>query len=370
MNGEKRQALLKGAGLIFAAVILFYLLVWLVDDVLNGMFKEWFYARFLSNASYSSLWRWPELKGFFITLFLIWLVLLVLIAGLVAHLNGRYCCKKQAQVLSQYLSAMSVSPDRLPALPDVYTEVEGKLAKLAVQAQRNQQLMEIEMQRKNDLITYLAHDLKTPLASVIGYLNLLEECPDLPAEQRAKYIGITLEKAYRLEQLINEFFDIIRFNLQSIIIHYEKINLPLMLQQMADEFYPLVSPQHKEIKVSAPESFTIWGDSDKLARVFHNILKNAVAYSYEDSVIYIAVQPVGEAVLLTFTNHGNPIPAQNLDTIFEKFYRLDASRSSQTGGAGLGLAIAKEIVEAHQGTISVKSDVEKTVFTVKLPIKI
>jgi two-component system, OmpR family, sensor histidine kinase VanS len=222
-------------------------------------------------------------------------------------------------------------------------------------------------QRKNDLVVYLAHDIKTPLTSVIGYLSLLDEAPDMPPEQKAKYVGITLEKAYRLEQLINEFFEITRFNLQTIVLNKEKINLLFMLQQMADEFYPMLTPQEKQVSVNVPEGLTLWGDADKLARVFNNILKNAVAYSYENSVIDISAKQQDKNIIITFTNQGNPIPQAKLETIFEKFYRLDSARSTNTGGAGLGLAIAQEIVTAHDGTIAVESNPENTTFTVKLP---
>ncbi|MEN6348665.1 MAG: vancomycin resistance histidine kinase VanS [Syntrophomonas sp.] len=223
-------------------------------------------------------------------------------------------------------------------------------------------------QRKNDLVVYLAHDIKTPLTSVIGYLSLLDEAPDMPAEQKAKYVGITLEKAYRLEQLIDEFFEITRFNLQTIVLNKEKINLQFMLQQMADEFYPMLAPQEKQVSVNVPDGLTLWGDVDKLARVFNNILKNAIAYSYESSVIDISAKQQDKNMIITFTNQGNPIPQGRLDSIFEKFYRLDTARSSSTGGAGLGLAIAQEIVTAHDGTISVESNLENTTFTVKLPL--
>lgn len=222
-------------------------------------------------------------------------------------------------------------------------------------------------QRKNDLVVYLAHDIKTPLTSVIGYLNLLDEAPDMPPEQKAKYVGITLEKAYRLEELINEFFEITRFNLQTIVLNKEKINLLFMLQQMADEFYPMLTPQGKQISVNVPDGLTLWGDADKLARVFNNILKNAIAYSDENSVIDISAGQQDKNIVITFMNQGNPIPQAKLDTIFEKFYRLDSARSTNTGGAGLGLAIAQEIVTAHHGTISVESNPENTTFTVKLP---
>ncbi|RCX17244.1 two-component system sensor histidine kinase VanS [Anaerobacterium chartisolvens] len=245
--------------------------------------------------------------------------------------------------------------------------MENKLNQIKNNLQKQKKAALEAEQRKNDLVVYLAHDIKTPLTSVIGYLSLLDEAPDMPLKQKAKYVGITLEKAYRLEQLINEFFEITRFNLQAIVLDKEKINLLLMLQQMADEFYPMLTPQEKQVSVNVPDGLTLWGDADKLARVFNNILKNAVAYSYENSVIDISAVQQDKNIVITFTNQGNPIPQGKLDSIFEKFYRLDTARSTSTGGAGLGLAIAQEIVTAHDGIISVESNRESTTFTIKLP---
>jgi len=246
--------------------------------------------------------------------------------------------------------------------------MENKLNQIKSKLEKQKKAALDAEQRKNDMVVYLAHDIKTPLTSIIGYLNLLDEAPDMPSEQRSKYVGITLEKAYRLEQLINEFFEITRFNLQTIVLNKEKINLLYMLQQMADEFYPILTPQRKQVSVNVPDGLTLWGDADKLARVFNNILKNAIAYSYENSVIDISAEQKDEYIIISFTNKGDPIPQSKLDTIFEKFYRLDSARSTNTGGSGLGLAIAKEIVNAHGGKISVESNTENTTFTVKLPI--
>lgn len=223
-------------------------------------------------------------------------------------------------------------------------------------------------QRKNDLVMYLAHDIKTPLTSVIGYLSLLDEAPDMPEQQKSKYIKITLEKSYRLEKLINEFFDITRFNLQTIPLEKQLINLPYMLLQMADEFYPVLAQSGKEAVVDADENLSLFGDPDKLARVFNNIMKNAIAYSYHDSIIQISAKEADGQIKISFTNKGNPIPPQRLSTIFDKFYRLDESRSTATGGAGLGLAIAKNIVVAHGGTIVAASNEDSTVFTITLPV--
>ena len=364
------------ACLIISGIILFcFGAVWLIDQRLNGVFKEWFYSRFVIVTQYPSnetvgisFKNWPELKQFFINIFIAFVIILILCTVLSAYFYARHRSKKDIKfILSSMSSIMKPNNDDL-TLPRKYSEIETQLIKIKAISQKNQQLVETEMQRKNDLITYLAHDLKTPLASVIGYLSLLDESQDMPIVQKAKYVGIALNKAYRLEDLINEFFEITRFNLQSIVLNKGKINLTFMLQQMADEFYPMLAPQRKQVTVHVPDVLTLLGDADKLARVFNNILRNAIVYSYNSSVIDIfAVQQQGN-IVITFTNQGDQIPLQKLDTIFEKFYRLDSSRSTNKGGAGLGLAIAKEIVTAHGGMITAESSKEHTVFSVMLPI--
>lgn len=225
-------------------------------------------------------------------------------------------------------------------------------------------------QRKNDLVVYLAHDLKTPLTSIIGYLTLLEEAPELPAEYRAKYMGITLEKAYRLEQLINEFFDITRFNLQNITLENNHIDLGIMLSQITDEFYPVLAEKHLLCRVNASAGLNIIGDADKLSRVFDNLMRNAVSYSYPDTEINISAELNNGRAVIVFKNRGDKISSQKINMIFEKFFRADDSRTSKTGGAGLGLAIAKQIVELHGGEISAASNDDFTEFTVVLPIKL
>ncbi len=277
--------------------------------------------------------------------------------------------------MTKYFNQVSTGMDQLVEVSDREITLSPEMGYMAAKLNKIKSMLEKRdrdakeaEQRKNDLVVYLAHDIKTPLTSIIGYLSLLDEAPDMPQEQKAKYVGITLEKAYRLEQLIHEFFEITRFNLQTIVLNKEKIALSFMLQQMADEFYPILTLQHKRASVHVPDGIILYGDGDKLARVFNNILKNAIAYSYENSVIDIGARQQERTIGITFTNQGNPIPLEKLDTIFEKFYRLDSSRSSHTGGAGLGLAIAKEIVAAHGGTLTVESNQEHTVFTVILPM--
>lgn len=258
-------------------------------------------------------------------------------------------------------------PENVANLDGTFLEVEGAINRVRNRERQVADALRDEARRKDDLVTYLAHDLKTPLASVVGYLSLLEEAPDLPVEQRARFTGIALDKAHRLDALIEEFFDITRFDFHDIVLTRGYVDLALLLAQVADEFYPILTEQGKSVEVEATASLIVLIDGDKMARVFNNVMKNAVAYSYEGSTIRIFAEQTPDSVVVRFENQGDPIPAPKLGMIFEKFYRLDAARATNRGGAGLGLAIAKEIVSAHGGTISCASTPEATVFTIELP---
>jgi two-component system sensor histidine kinase VanS len=244
--------------------------------------------------------------------------------------------------------------------------IEEKLNIVRLTLEQRSQDAQLAEQRKNDLIMYLAHDIRTPLTSVIGYLSLLNETADMPAEQRGQHVRIALEKACRLEHLIDEFFEITQLNAQTITLSKKSIDLYYMLVQMVDEFYPQLTAGGKQAAIHVAENFTIYGDPDKLARVFNNLLKNAAAYGADNSVIDITASLSGNVASVVFQSAGR-IPADKLAAIFEKFYRLDDARSSDTGGAGLGLAIAKEIIVRHGGQIYATSDNNHTAFTVELP---
>ena len=280
-------------------------------------------------------------------------------------------------------------------LPADLKMIENRLNQSKKTALDNAAIAKANEERKNELIVYLAHDLKTPLTSIIGYLEILNESPDLPIEARAKYSKITLDKAYRLEELINEFFEIARFNIGKIVLNKAKLNLKLMLEQISYEFYPMAKANNQPILIDCDKDINIYADSDKISRVFNNIIKNAISYSFADTSIkinaYIADRTDSTntdahnntgfktkegtnynvnnnyKVIINIENQGNTIPKEKLDYIFEKFYRLDEARSTNSGGAGLGLAIAKEIVEAHNGKIYATSEDNKTTFTVVLP---
>lgn len=233
---------------------------------------------------------------------------------------------------------------------------------------QEQEVIEGE-KKKNDLIVFLAHDLKTPLTSIVAYLTMLDSYQDMPEEERQRYTHIALEKSIRLGELISEFFEITKFNLQDIVLEPVELNLSMMLEQLADELYGVLREKNLTCEVEAAEDMVVYGDADKLARVFDNILRNAVSYCYPNTKIRIQAEMTEEGNRIVFSNRGKQIPKEQLGTIFEKFYRLDEARHSTTGGVGLGLAIAKEIVELHGGTIWAESDDKETRFIVTLPNK-
>lgn len=252
-------------------------------------------------------------------------------------------------------------------LPLELHQVEERMNQIKQESKRNAQLAKEAEQRKNDLIVYLAHDLKTPLTSVIGYLNLLKDEKEISEELRDKYLSISLEKAERLEDLINEFFEITRFNLSQLTLELGSVNLTRMIEQIAFEFNPLLADKHLSYSLDVDPNIEIQCDVQKMERVFDNLLRNAIHYSYENQTIEIIAKQEYDAVTIQFVNKGQNIPKEKLGRIFEQFYRLDTSRGTKTGGAGLGLAIAKEIIELHGGTIVANSEHETIEMKVTLP---
>lgn len=251
--------------------------------------------------------------------------------------------------------------------PDLQ-EVEQYMNGLQRQKEQSEWRAKEAEQRKNDLVVYLAHDLKTPLTSVIGYLSLLKEEREISPGLQEKYLSVALDKAGRLEDLINEFFEITRFNLTHLELELSTISLKMLLEQTVFEFQPVFAEKSLACELDVePEGLKIACDPEKLQRVFDNLLRNAVLYSYGGSTIRIRARQSGSLVGIQVENAGATIPEEKLGRIFEQFYRLDSARQSKNGGAGLGLAIAKEIVRLHGGNIRAESQQERTVFTVELP---
>jgi len=257
--------------------------------------------------------------------------------------------------------------DELISLSGDLKDVTAKMNKIKFSLRENEKLAKDAEKRKNDLIIYLAHDLKTPLTSIIGYLTILKEENDLSDSFRNKYLKISHDKAIRLEDLINEFFEITRFNLNDIIIEKTNIDFSMMMEQIIYEFSPFLNEKNLTINSNIESNLKLDIDPNKMERVVDNIIRNAINYSYENSEITIYVQKDSEFVNISVINKGPTIPSAKISHLFDEFFRLDSSRSSKTGAAGLGLAIAKSIVMAHGGSIDAKSENEYFEMNVRIP---
>ena len=222
---------------------------------------------------------------------------------------------------------------------------------------------------KNELITNIAHDLRTPLTSIIGYLELLRSGQNavMPPELEKKYIDIAYTKSKRLEKLIEDLFGFTKMTYGKMAMKVGQVDIIKLLSQLLEEFYPSFADHHLtyELTSNVP-ALTITADGNLLARLFDNLIGNAIKYGAQGKKVLVKILSEGEIVTVSVINYGYVIPAEELPLIFNKFYRVEQSRSLNTGGTGLGLAIAKNIVDMHGGTISVSSDLNGTVFTVKL----
>lgn len=304
----------------------------------------------------------------FVKSFKLPLALLVFVAGWLAIiLRALNRSLRYFDELSGAVGSLLADKDAPIELPADLSIARNELAVIRSQSLADERAAHAAEQRKNELVAYLAHDIRTPLTSVLGYLDLLRETTDLPRETLRKYADIAYSKAERLESLINEFFEITRYNLSAIPIERETVGVRLFCQQVAEAFFPEAAARNIRITVDAAGAGQFFIDPDKLARALGNVLRNAVAYADANSVIAIAARQDARTTTITVANRGREISDAHLETIFEKFYREDGARSSKKGGAGLGLAIAREIVVAHHGDIEAASERGVTVFTLRIP---
>lgn len=304
---------------------------------------------------------------------LTWIFLYLLIGIVVFSISFLLLQENAIRYIGEISDAMEeISQGNLNAQLEVKgdDEFSQMAALLNKMAEDIQQLMDRERESertKNELITNVAHDLRTPLTSVIGYLELLKNDTILPEEKRKEYIRITYNKAKHLEHLIEDLFGFTKLNYGKISMNVGQVDILQLLTQLLDEFYPNFAEHdmHYEIH-SNVRSIPMNGDGNLLARLFENLIGNAIKYGSEGKVVNVGVRLEDTIVTISVINYGYVIPEQELAHIFDKFYRVDQARSSSTGGTGLGLAIAKNIVELHGGTIEARSNLDGTVFEVKL----
>ena len=350
---------MKLVGQVILRIIIYYIIsILFYIVVLDGVL-----GNFLGNSLYRinyDLYYWCVTSKE--TIFIIYLII-VLIFALYRFFSLKV--ENREKLYSSLDNILDESSQNIE-LPDEMIKFSEKLNKIKYEYALSKKIAKEAEQKKNDLIMYMAHDLKTPLTSVIGYLTLLNEEKRISKDLQDKYMKIALDKSIRLEELTNQFFEITRYNLNDMPINKTQLNLSILFDQLIEEFYPMLEDRKLELKVNKPNTLIYNADGDKLARAFGNLLKNAISYSYENTVIEIEMIDNEDNIEVIFKNKGATIPEYKLERIFDKFYRADESRGTNSGGAGLGLAITKEIIELHNGTISVSSENETIEFVINL----
>lgn len=220
-------------------------------------------------------------------------------------------------------------------------------------------------QEKDDLITSVAHDLRTPLTSILGYLDLILYNQEISMEEKVKYLTIVNKKSLQLKKLIEELFDYTKYSKNQMIPKKIKLDITKFMEQIVEEFYPSFYENHIEVCTNFPtKSIFIDADGDLLARAIGNILNNAVKYGADGKQIIITMKEVKSQIKISIINFGQIIPKEDIDKIFDRFFRVEQSRSEKTGGTGLGLAIAKSIFELHEASVEVTSGEEGTEFLI------
>ena len=249
---------------------------------------------------------------------------------------------------------------------NVVTSVNA-LVDSAVQSMNDERQIE---KSKDELITNVSHDLRTPLTSIIGYLRLIEDKQYHSEEDILKYSHIAYEKAKQMKNMVEDLFEYTKVQQHGAPVNIMSVDLGQLLEQVSASFE--LEGENKGIQVSSqttPSPLMIDADPEKLGRVFSNLVANGIKYGHGASYIKLNAQQHGDNVVVTVANDGEPIPKESIAHLFERFYRVEASRSKATGGTGLGLAIVKSVVDLHNGTVQVKSDDHETAFIVTLPTK-
>lgn len=248
----------------------------------------------------------------------------------------------------------------------VITSVNA-LVDSAVQSMDDERKIE---KSKDELITNVSHDLRTPLTSIIGYLGLIEDKQYQNEEDILKYTHIAYEKAKQMKNLVDDLFEYTKVQQHGAPVNIMWVDLNQLLEQLTASF--ALEADRRGIKISSkvvPNPLMIEADPEKLGRVFNNLVANAFKYGNGASYIRITAHQEQDKVVVTVANDGTPIPEKAQSHLFERFYRAEASRSRATGGTGLGLAIVKSIVDLHHGQVTVSSDADETAFIVTLPLK-
>ncbi len=249
--------------------------------------------------------------------------------------------------------------------------VAANINSMAEQLARQQEKERRLEKSKMDLITNVSHDLRTPLTSVIGYLNLLMNPVQTNAAERERYLTGAYNKANQLKKLIDDLFEYTRLTGGEVKLDWREIDIRHVLEQLVSEFEPIAEQRQIAIECRLPQApLVVLADAEKLVRALDNLLMNAVKYSVAPGRVTVTLSAYPKRAVIEFENEGRPITKAQEELLFERFYKADESRTGDQlpDGAGLGLSIARNIAELHGGRLAFRHDQGRFVFRLELPL--
>ncbi|WP_243249645.1 ATP-binding protein [Clostridium sp. D46t1_190503_E9] len=250
----------------------------------------------------------------------------------------------------------------MKSLVDNINNISTQLKEIMIEERKAQKT-------KNDLITNVSHDLRTPLTSIIGYLEFIDSDKYKDEVELRYYINIAYQKSKDLSLLINDLFELTKMQNSSIVLERSQINLVDLLGQLVVYFKNEFKKENMKERINFSEDkLIVYADARKLVRAFENLLSNSIKYGKQGYYVDIITKAEDSMAIVQIINYGEAIPEIDLPHIFDRFYRVEKSRNREIGGTGLGLAITKNIIELHSGFISVSSDENKTIFEIRLPL--
>jgi signal transduction histidine kinase len=251
---------------------------------------------------------------------------------------------------------------------DEFGVVAASINQMAEQLQRSLEEERSAVKAKNDLITGISHDLRTPLTSILGFLEYIEKDRYQDELEMRYYVSIAYEKSLTLRKLIDDLFEYTRVSGGSLPLSLRPLNLTPFLMQLAEEFAPMLEEAGMTYTiVGGQEPLWVQAAPGELVRAYENLFSNAIRYGAQGKLMEIGLTLEDGEAVVRISNYGEPIPANDLPHLFERFYRVDKSRSRDTGGTGLGLAIAKSMIELHRGQIAAYSEQGRTDFVTRFP---
>ncbi|NLC32731.1 MAG: HAMP domain-containing protein [Clostridiales bacterium] len=245
----------------------------------------------------------------------------------------------------------------------------GELKHLATAFNSMSERLQTLDQSRNEFVSNASHELKTPLSTMKILIESLIYQPEMETELRTEFLSDINSEINRLAAIVSDLLTLVQADAHNMRLEREKISLAALVKETAHRLEPLAAQRMQRLSLTLDDSGDMYADKSKLRQVIYNLIDNAMKYTQDGGLISLSVTREGRDIILSVSDNGPGIKAENLPHVFDRFYRIDKARSRDSGGTGLGLSIVRQIITLHGGTIKATSEEGKgSTFIVALPI--